>query len=113
MSDRPRLIAVVTLQVHPAWLALTRAERSARVAALAPVLARYPDVRVRWCDADALGRGYTDFALCEFDDLLRYHSLWEELRDTPLFTTPYMELRDALLGIEDGYRHHESQRREA
>ena len=43
MSDRPRLIAVVTLQVHPAWLALTRAERSARVAALAPVLMASPD----------------------------------------------------------------------
>lgn len=106
--ERPRLVAVVTLRFHHSWLALSRGERSAHVAALRPLLERYPDVTLRWLDADALGHGYTDFVICEFDDLFRYHCLWEELRDQPLFTTPYVELRDVLLGIEEGYRRFES-----
>ncbi len=77
------------------------------MARLRPILARHPDVTLRWVDADALGHGYTDFAICEFSDLEQYHFLWEELRDTELFTRPLVAMKDVLLGLEDGFRRFE------
>ena len=63
----------------------------------------------RWVDADGLGRGYTDFAICEFSDLEEYHFLWEEIRDTELFTRPLVVMKDVLLGVEDGFRRYEAE----
>ena len=108
MPSPLRLVAVVLLQFEPAWLALPR-ERRREIAALAGDIAgRHRDVALRWFDADALGHGYSDFVLCEFTDIAAYHFLWEELRDSALFTTPYVHIRDVVLGIERGYEAYES-----
>ena len=109
MSDpRPRYAVVVLLAFEPAWLALPRERRAEVAAGLQAIVERHPEVAVRWFDADAFGRGYTDFVVCECHDLERYHFLWEELRDSVLFTTPYARLRDVVLGIERGYQRFEA-----
>jgi Darcynin, domain of unknown function len=105
---RPLFAAVVLVEFEPAWLALPRAERGRHAEALAAIIARHPEVDVRWFDADAFGHGYSDFVVCECRDLERYHALWEELRDTPVFTTPYARLRGVHLGIERGYQRYEA-----
>lgn len=74
------------------------------------IAARHPDVSLRWFDADALGHGYSDFVVCEFSEMARYHFLWEELRDTALFSTPYLHIKDVILGIERGYELYEAAR---
>lgn len=44
----------------------------------------------------------------ECNDLEHYHFLWEELRDSVLFTTPYARLKDVVLGLERGYQRYEA-----
>ena len=100
--------AVVVLRLLPAWLALSRDERNAKAATIVEIAGRYADVDVSWFDADALGTGHTDWVMCEFDSLDRYHSLWEELRDLEFFSHPYAEIVQVLLGLRNGYQRFEA-----
>ena len=109
MSSVAHYAIVVALEFEPAWLALDRSERARHAALVLEIAARHPNVSFRWFDADALGHGYTDFALCECEDIEAYHFLWEELRDTPLFSVPYLRVRNVMLGIERGYERYEAQ----
>ena len=102
--------SVVRLAFEPAWLALERADRRTWASRVNDICARYPKVSVTWCDADALGSGYTDFAICRFSDFGSYHFLWEELRDMELFSRPYVRIVDVTLGIERGYESYERSR---
>jgi len=104
----PTYCFIVSLELEPAWLALPRARRRELAASAAEICARHPDVTVRWFDADAFGHGYNDLVLCECHDPESYHALWEELRDTPLFSTPYMRLRGVMFGIERAYERYEA-----
>lgn len=101
--------AVVVLQLLPAWLALDRDTRRAKADRLFAIAARHRDhVGLEWFDADAIGTGHSDWVLCRFDDLERYHALWEELRDDEFFSHPYAEIRQVLLGLQDGYQRYEA-----
>lgn len=101
--------AVVAMKFLPAWLALDRESRRARAAAMYEVAGRYrDDVSVEWYDADALGTGHTDWVMCRFDSLDRYHAMWEELRDLDVFFHPYAEIVDVRLGLRDGYERFEA-----
>ena len=104
----PHFLAVVRLAFEPSWLALSREQRRGHADQVAAICARHPAVAIRWFDADALGAGYTDFVTCEFADLVAYHFLWEELRDTELFSRPLVRLCDTTLGIERGYEAYEA-----
>ncbi len=104
----PKKVAVVLLEFEPSWLALARERRREHADAIGRIVARHPEVSVRWFDADALGRGYTDFVVCEFDDLASYHFLWEELRDHEVFSHPYVRLKDVHLGLERAYEAYEA-----
>jgi len=104
-----RYAAVVVLRLLPDWLALDRATRRATSAPMLDIAGRYRDeVSVDWYDADALGTGYTDWILCRFDDIDRYHAMWEELRDLEFFFHPYAEIVQVLLGLQDGYERFEA-----
>lgn len=109
MSDSLPLAAVVRLAVEPAWLALPRDRRRDHAAGLAEILARHPEVVMSWFDADALGSGYSDFVICRFGDLKAYHFLWEELKDSEVFSAPYLRIFDVTLGIERGYEAYEAE----
>jgi chlorite dismutase len=100
--------AVVVLRLLPPWLALSREDRTTKAATIVDIARRYDDVDVSWFDADAIGSGHTDWVMCEFDSLDRYHSLWEELRDLEFFSHPYAEIVQVLLGLRDGYRRYEA-----
>ena len=101
--------AVVVLRLLPSWLALDREQRGAGAAPMYEIAARYrDDVAVEWYDADALGTGHTDWIMCRFDELDRYHSMWEELRDLAFFSHPYAEIVQVLLGLRNGYRRFEA-----
>ncbi|MGH1506348.1 MAG: darcynin family protein [Acidimicrobiales bacterium] len=101
--------AIVVLRLLPAWLALDRTQRRNASQPMYEIASRYRDeVAVEWFDADALGTGHTDWILCRFDELDRYHSLWEELRDLPFFSHPYAEIVQVLIGLHDGYQRYEA-----
>ncbi len=101
--------AVVVLRLLPAWLALDREVRRTKAAAMFAIADRHrDDVVVSWYDADALGSGHTDWIMCRFDSLDRYHAMWEELRDLEFFSHPYAEIVQVLLGINEGYHRYET-----
>lgn len=101
--------AVVTLRLLPNWLALDRAERNAKSAVMFEIARRYDgEVDLTWFDADALGTGFTDWVLCRFDSLDRYHALWEELRDLEFFSMPYADIVQVILGLDGGYQRFEA-----
>lgn len=108
MSTEIQYCAVVLLAFEPVWLALTRPERAKWAERVGEIGARHPQVQLSWFDADALAGSYSDFVLCHFHDLRDYHFLWEELRDTELFSRPYVKIFNVILGIERGYEAYEN-----
>ena len=100
--------AVVTLKIHPSWLALDRETRNSKAMAMLSIISQYDDVDVDWFDADALGTGYSDWVLCRFDSLDRYHSLWEELKDLEFFFHPYAEIVQSIIGLHNGFERYEA-----
>ncbi len=104
----PRYAAVVSLRLLPQWLALDRSTRNTKAREIAEITDRYDDVSFEWFDADVLGTGFSDWVLCRFDSLDRYHALWQEIRDTEFFFVPYAEITQVMLGLADGYRRYEA-----
>lgn len=100
---------VIFMQVRalPAWLALPRERRNAISQGLSPVLGRYPDVAMRYFDAEAFTSRCSDVLMFECSDIERYHFLIEELRDSVMFAHPYFELTDVVTTIEEGFRRFE------
>jgi hypothetical protein len=101
-------MAVVSMEFEPQWLGLSREERRGYASQMDAILKKHPDVQVRWFDSDALGTGFSDFVMCEFHELEHYHFLWEELRDTVVFSMPYLRIKSVMLGIERGYERYEA-----
>ena len=101
------MTAIVYLAVEPAWLALSRKDRSAWSDKIGTILARHPGVGFTWYDADALAGSFSDFVICQFNDIRAYHHLWEELRDTEIFSRPFARITNVTMGIENGYGDYE------
>ncbi|HYF65725.1 MAG TPA: darcynin family protein [Herpetosiphonaceae bacterium] len=93
------------LKSTPAWLGMTRAERTAFIEErIQPIFARYSAVTLRFYDTEALSGRCTDVAVWETSDLRQYTFLIDALRDTPFFARPYFEVIEIIPGIEDSYR---------
>ncbi|WP_304163878.1 darcynin family protein [Phenylobacterium aquaticum] len=104
-GQAPVFTLFMLLRSHPDWLALSRAERGAYVAAeVAPVLARWPQVRLRFYDAEAFTGRCTDVAVFETSDLAAYAFLVDGLRDIAFLGRPYFEVVEIIPALEDGYR---------
>jgi hypothetical protein len=92
------------LRSTPAWLRLSREDRQRfQVAQVAPLLARYPAVTLRFYDAEAFSGRCTDVAVFDATDLGEYAFLIDGLRDTAFFNEPYFEVVDIIPAVEDGY----------
>ena len=103
-----RWVIVAQLTALPAWLALPRDQRRSIADRVAGQARRHKDVRVRWLDAEAFTAECSDILLAETADLAAWYHLFEMLRDTELFTTPYFRLERLITGIEDGHRAHDT-----
>jgi len=100
-------VIVVQLIALPAWLTLTREQRRTIADRIGGEARQHRDVRVRWLDAEAFTADCSDVLLAETSDLTAWYHLFEMLRDTELFTTPYFRLVRIATCIEDGYRAYE------
>ena len=104
---RPHTVFML-LQSQPDWLRLSRAERRRFVAdEIAPLLARHPEVGLRFYDAEAFCGRCTDVAVFETADLRAYRFLVDGLRDTPFFSQPYFTVVDIVPAVEDGHVEYE------
>lgn len=100
----PLLTFFMSLRAQPAWLALSRRRRAEFIAAeVRPVFARYPQVKLRFYDAEAFSGRCSDLAVFETPDLRAYTFLIDALRDTPFLGLPYFEVLEIIPAVEDGY----------
>ncbi len=107
----PVMTFFMSLRSQPAWLALTRQERAEFVAAtVRPIFARYPQVKLRFYDAEAFSGRCTDLAVFETADLRAYGFLIDALRDTPFLGLPYFEVLEIIPAVEDGYADYDRDR---
>ncbi|MEK8211764.1 darcynin family protein [Paenibacillus sp. FSL L8-0463] len=106
-----RYMMIVLLEFYPSWLALPREERRKHADSLQGIIQKYGQhVKVRFFDAEALpGKDYTDFVLCETVDLMQYHYMWEEIRDSLPYTKGYMKIKDVVMGIENAFQSYEAE----
>lgn len=105
----PVFTLFMLLRSQPAWLALSRAERGAYVAAeVSPILARWPQVGLRFYDAEAFSGRCTDLMVFETADLQAYAFLIDALRDTAFLGRPYFEVLEIIPALEDGYKAYEA-----
>jgi hypothetical protein len=103
MSDTPVNVAIVELQVEPTYLQLSREARLEHWMNLQDIIRAHPGVDVVWHDADATSGSCSDFVICRFQMLFDYHSMWEEIKDGPLFSTPYFHIVRVLIGVENAF----------
>lgn len=92
------------LNATPHWLRLDRSER-ARFSdeVIRATLRRYPEVTMRYYDAEAFTSHCSDVAVFETGSLESYYFVIEELRDSAMFTVPYFDVVDIVPAIEDGH----------
>ncbi|MDA0787157.1 MAG: Darcynin 2 [Proteobacteria bacterium] len=103
MTDEPVTVAVVELKVEPTYLQLSREARFEHWTRLQEIIRGHPGVEVVWHDADAISGDCSDFVICRFRTLFDYHCMWEEIKDGPLFSTPYFHITRVLIGMENAF----------
>ncbi|MFE9256102.1 darcynin family protein [Streptomyces sp. NPDC006879] len=91
------------LQFQPAWLRLDRTERARVWESVTQLAARSGGIRLRWFDAEAFCAEYSDVLFVETEDLNAYYLFWEAVRDTELFSVPYLEVKKIVMGVEEGF----------
>ena len=95
----------VLYQALPAWLTLSRPQREAFFDRKAtPIFTKYAnDVKVRLFDSEAFHAGVSTVMVIACDDVNNYYFFMEALRDTELFSKPYIELKDVIISRENGF----------
>ncbi|WDF48869.1 Darcynin 2 [Paenibacillus sp. KACC 21273] len=106
-----RQMMIVLLEFYPSWLALPREQRREHAEVLQQIINKYrSSITVRFFDAEALpGKDYTDFVVCETEDLKHYHYMWEEIRDSETYTQGYMKIKDVIMGLENAFQSYEKE----
>ncbi|MCA6609924.1 darcynin family protein [Bacillus safensis] len=106
-----KYMMVVLLEFYPSWLTLPREERRTHAASLQELMQKYEEhVTVRFFDAEALpGKDYTDFVMCETDDLKFCHFMWEEIRDSIPYTSGYVKIKEVIMGMENAFQTYEKE----
>lgn len=94
------VIALVTMQ--PSWLRLSPGDRTAfNREHVTPVLTRHaPAVSARQVDVEAFTARCSDVLIFTTADLDAFRALWDDLRETPLFSEPHMVVDDLLVGVD-------------
>jgi hypothetical protein len=89
----------------PAWLALSRAERQRmQETHVQPLLdAHQTRVSASFCDAEAFTGRCSDFVVFQAQDL----------KDTPLFSVPFLTVNDLIVGVQQGHQQYQQQLEEA
>lgn len=94
------------LQTQTAWLEKSPEERFAFLeTTVKPILAKHPDVSLRFYDSEFYNSRVTDVAMLETSNLGAYNSLVEDLRETPFWGT-YFDVVEVIPAVENAYADH-------
>ena len=96
-------MAIVELKVEPTYLQLSRETRLEKWQMMQGIIRAHPGVSVTRNDAYAFSGECSDFVICRLNSMFEYHCMWEELKDSELFTTPYFYITRVLLGMENAF----------
>jgi Darcynin, domain of unknown function len=89
-----------------AWLHLVPKERFAFLDdVIRPILAKHPEVSMRFFDAEAFSADVTDVLLWETSDVMAYQAVVEDLRETRFWGT-YFEVVAIIASVENAYAIH-------
>ncbi len=92
---------VVSIKAQPEWLKLSRATRTRCWDSARKIIAEFKnDVSFNYFDSDAFHAHMSDMIICETTNALRYHHLWDRLKDTSLFCDSYYSITDVRSGIK-------------
>lgn len=85
----------VHMKATKSWLLLPEQKREAYVTdELVPMLAKYPQVTIKFYDVEAFSAKCSDIAVFETEHLEAYLSLMDDIRNSKITTTPYFETVD-------------------
>lgn len=91
------------------WLGLTREERNQFFEnEFMPIAAKFShSISIRLFDSEAFHAKHSDFIMLEVTDLKDYYYFIEHLRDSKVYTVPYFEINDIVMGQENGFQQFE------
>lgn len=97
---------LLLLNATPAWLSLSRKERASFFELqVAPILQRVaPTTEVRLFDSEYFHARVSDFMVVTTSTLGDYKLLIEMLRDSKIYSEPYFEVIDIIVGQENAFR---------
>jgi Darcynin, domain of unknown function len=88
------------------WLALTPKDRFAFLEnVVRPLLARHPQVTMRFFDSEGFCASVTDVVMWESPEVMAYQAVVEELRETKFWGT-YFDVVQIIASIENAYTIH-------
>lgn len=91
------------VKTTPRWLQTPVPERVVFLRTdFSPVLQRWPDVRMRYYDAEFFTTRCSDVIVWETENIVSFQAVIEKLRETRFWDT-YFEVIDIIPAIEDAY----------
>ena len=99
------------LKTTNAWLALKPKDRFQFMDEnIWPIVEKYPEVKIRYFDAEAFNASYSDIILWETSNLQGYQAIVEQLRET-LFWGHYFDVAEIVPTLENAYANYYNARR--
>lgn len=101
-TSKPYTILVL-MNATPQWLSLSRDERSGFFdKELNPILSKAAKtIDIRFFDSEYFNSSVSDFMIVNTQKLDDYKLLIERLRDTKIYSVPYFEIKDIVIGQEN------------
>ena len=108
----PSLTFFILLNALPAWLSLSRQERSTAWQSpdIGAALSVPDSLSLRFFDAEAFTAMCSDVLMVETRDIDAYNDFIEAVRDSPVFAKPYFDLVAIIPALEEGFRRYEARR---
>lgn len=97
----PEYCYVVSIKATSSWLSLDRSERNGHWNKVGEICAEFEDrVSFQYYDSDAFYSHLSDMIICETNDPLAYHHLWDRIKDTAVFAENHYSITDVRSGIK-------------
>lgn len=100
---------VILISATKLWLRLSRKDRNEfSEQTLMPIIMQYKKtLSVRMFDAESFNAKNSDFIIIETSHLNDYYHLWEQIRDSKIYTEPYFIINEIIIGKEDAFKDYE------
>jgi PleD family two-component response regulator len=97
---------LLLLKATSKWLGLSKAYRDRIFTEFVyPLFLRFTDdLKIQLFNSEAFHAGVSDIINIETEKIETYYRFVQELKSSKIFSEEYFELRDTVVGIENGFR---------